>query len=519
MKHKLVVAMSVLGLISTSAFADDTTSVHKHKHHKKHHHRVAHHDYKATGGVAVQQAPMAEAPAPMAAASVSSVILDQMNQETALNKPMPEWFNRIGISGGINIDTGKWGSRSVSNAAYAFYSLGAGSNSSYNLPFLNNINGAGPGANQGNKQGYTGENTKRVSINNAYLNVAADVNDWTKALAVISYNDDSLFYNQAYTSPLDNNTNASTAPAGQNFGSLNQKVTLEQAKVHFGNFDCSPFFAEVGKQFVDFGRYTTHPITASMTEVMSETLRNALKVGFISDMGIHGSVTGFQNGLYKSSDGNNMENTMNYVAALGYAHPDDQLGYDFGAAWMYNALGANDLSAIVANLNTNSAAGTEYNSGNGGYHNRVASVAAYADVNYDAFSLEARYVTVASHFGALDLPKSLQHSGLAAFTPNAGLSTGTATGAKPWAAGVQLGYAFNAWSRNQNVYLGYQASHDSVFLNLPHSRYVVGYGIDVLKNTKLSAEWDHNNAWNVINGGPAGGNSNLFSVRAAVKFG
>src|SRR5271155_3293586 len=123
MKHKLVIAMSLLGLISAPAFADDATAPHKHKHHKKHHHHhVAHHDYKANGGVA-QSAPMAEA-APMMAASMSSVILDEMNQNIGMNKPMPEWFNRIGVSGGINLDTGKWGSRTVSNAAYSYYAFG-----------------------------------------------------------------------------------------------------------------------------------------------------------------------------------------------------------------------------------------------------------------------------------------------------------------------------------------------------------------------------------------------------------
>ena len=60
------------------------------------------------GGLPVQQAPMSE-PAPVATSSLSSTILDGMNQNVGMNKPMPEWFNRIGISGGINLDTGKWG--------------------------------------------------------------------------------------------------------------------------------------------------------------------------------------------------------------------------------------------------------------------------------------------------------------------------------------------------------------------------------------------------------------------------
>lgn len=469
MKHKLVVAMSLLGLISAPAFADNT--MHKHKHHKKHHHHVAHHDYKAMGGMPVQAAPMAEAP--VVVSSATSTILNEMNQNVGMNKPMPEWFNRIGVSGGVNFDTGKWGSRSVTNAALASALAGPSSASTYN------------GGVFGPKNGYTGENTKRFSINNAYLNVTADVNEWTRAMAVLSYTDASLYYDQAYTSFLDNNST--------NFGQTNQTLTLEQAVVNFGNFDCTPFFLEIGKQFQDYGRYTVHPITASMTQALTESLRNSIKLGFITDMGLHGSAYTFQDGLYRNTDNNNRENTINYGAALGYAHPDDQFGYDIGASWMYNMFGVNDVAAIFADTATYA-----------GYHSRVGAVAAYADVNYEAFNVGLRYTTAVQHFSSLDIPKSADH---------------LTTGAKPWAVGVQAGYDFNAWTKNQNVYLGYQASHDSVYLNLPHSRYVVGYKVDVLKNTQLSAEWDHDNAWGVTEGGPNSGNTNLVSVRAAVKFG
>lgn len=463
MNLKLVaVSMSVLGLISSPVFAD---TMHKHKHHKKHHHMV--HDYKASGALSMQAA--MEPVGPMVVAPATSVILDQMNQATTMNKPMPEWFNRVGISGGVNLDGGKWGSRSVTNQAFA---------NAVNLPVSASSYPAI------NKAGYTGENTKRFSINNAYLNVTADVNEWTKALAVVSYMDSSVWYNQAYTSYLNN--------SAANLGNLNQNLTLEQAVVHFGNFECTPFFVEVGKQFLDYGRYKIHPITASMDQTLTETLRNAVKVGFINDMGLHGSVFTFQDGIYKHNDAQTRESSMNYGAALGYASINDHFGYDVGAGYMYNMVGANDVSALLAS-----------NTSYVGFHNHVDAIAAYADLNYDAFTLGARYTQATKRFSSLDLPRSLNH---------------LTTGAKPWAAGVVASYDFDNW-RKQNVYLGYQASHDTVYLNLPHSRYLVGYSIDVLKNTKLSAEWDHDNAWNGSQGGPSGGNSNLVSVRAAVKFG
>ncbi|HVY53088.1 MAG TPA: LbtU family siderophore porin [Gammaproteobacteria bacterium] len=452
MNLKLVaLSMSVLGLISSPVLAD---TVHKHKHHKRHH-QVAHHDYKAMGAM-----PAAEvAPAPMATTSYQSAILDQMGQNVGNPKPMPEWFNRIGVSGGVNLDTGKWGSRTVADRAY--------------------VGTFDPATASLFRAGYTGENTKRYSLNNVYLNVGADVNEWSKAFASLSYTDASYNYSQAYQTTSDSTS----------LYNNNSQVNVEQAYLRISNFDCSPVFFEAGKSFQDYGRYTIHPITRSMTQVMSETLRTSLKLGFITDMGVHGSAYTFQNPV---SEVNTSEKSLNWGAALGYAQPNDQLGFDIGAGYMYNIFGVNDIGNTFAISHT------------GGYHNRVGGLSAYADVNWEAFTVGARYTTALQSFSALDVAENMTH---------------TNSGAKPWAAGLQAGYDFNAWAKNQNLWVGYQVSNQTVFMNLPRQRWSVGYGIDVVKNTSLSAQWDHDVAYSVAQGGPGSGNSNLISVRAAVKFG
>jgi len=47
---------------------------------------------------------------------------------------------------------------------------------------------------------------------------------------------------------------------------------------------------------------------------------------------------------------------------------------------------------------------------------------------------------------------------------------------------------------------------------------LVGYGVDMWKNTSLGAEWDFDNAYSTAKGG-TGNNTNLLTLRAAVKFG
>ena len=446
MKLKLVVAsMSVLGLVSCPVFAAHQS---KHKHHEKVMKQEVRNDYKEDY--------KEMAPAEVCMISASSMTMNEMSQNLGRSIPSPcnpGWFNRVQFSGGINVDLGKFGNRN------------------------------------GN---YMGENYQRFSLNDAYLNVAATINDWTKAFASISYNTASINDPSGalpivgeYSSAYSNNVISGSSSALQ----------LEQAYATIGNFDMSPFFIQIGKQFQDYSRYEIHPITRSLTQVISETLATSLEGGFIAN-GFSGTIFAFDDPLAKVGQTNR---TTNYGAALGYSQPSDQLGWDIGGAYLYNMIGVNDVAYVVNQNNAKVALD------GGGYNTRVGATAWYADVNSGPFVLGVRYTTALQRFNMTDLAKY-------------GLAPST-TGAKPWAAGIQAGYGFDAWSKDQNIYLGYQASREASGLLIPKSRWLVGYGIEMFgKNTSTSIEWDHDMAYSVSNGG-TGDNTNLVSVRQSVKFG
>lgn len=498
MNLKLVVAsMSVLGLVSCPVFAADATTTttttttatadssmtpapavtHHAKH--KHHHKVRHH---------VAPAPVAAEPMPVAAnykdmgalctISQTTMIMEASTQNIGRSLPNPcnpGWFNRIQVSGGLNVDFGKWGNRN---------------------------------------QNYMGENYQRISLNDAYLNIAATVNDWARAFVSISYNTATINAPLAFAPFPATPVNAEYSAAYANnvtAGGANL-VQIEQAYATFGNFDVSPLFFEVGKEFQDFSRYEIHPITRSLTQVMSETLATSAKLGFIVPMGFHGSLFVFDDPLAKVTQ---VPKTTNYGVALGYDAPGDQFGWDIGASYLYNMIGVNDVAYEVNQNNLVSAAAVA------GYNNRVGATALYADVNSGPFSLGARYTTALQRFNcgtliggaaSCDLPE-YGNPLIAAFAKN------PLVGAKPWAAGITGGYGFEGWGRNQNVYLGYQASRQAAALNLPQSRWMVGYGIEAFgKNTDVGIEWDHDMAYNITHGG-FNNNTNLVSIRTSVKFG
>jgi hypothetical protein len=459
MKLKLVVAsMSVLGLISSPVFADTdaaqttttqttttaaapTATVVHHKHHVRHHHYHHHmvnhevaREYKDSGAlvppvVMVQQI------------DTHQVIYDGMGQNYGrARQAMPDWFNRVGVTGGVNFDA-HWGNRS---------------------------------------QGYEGENRQRLALNDAYVNIGATVNDWTKAFVSLSFSN-------------PNGQLAGAPYAGQYsnvYMPVNQ-INLEQGFVTLANYDVSPVFFQIGKQFTDYGRYVIHPLVRTLTQVVTESLQTSAKLGFITNMGFHGDVYAFDN---TARQFNQPHTSTIYGAGLGYDMLSDQLGFDVGVGYMSDLSGVNDINAALGNGYL----------GTGTYVHLVGGIAAYADVNSGPFSIGARYATAIQNFNPNDLSNQY------------GVVIGG--GARPWAADLTAGYGFNAGTKNQNVYLGYQASNNAVNLALPKSRWLVGYNVDMWKNTNLGLEFDHDQAYSSGNGG-TGNNSNTIGARASVKFG
>lgn len=474
MKLKLVVASMSVCLISGPVLADDTTTTtttstttqaatsapattkHKHRHHharKACHHHMAKADYKDMGGMTAQPAPVVEVPR----VDTFQPMMDGMTQNTnrAIH-PSPDWYQRIGITGGANFDA-HWG----------------------NLSF-----------------GYNGENNRRLSLNDVYLNATALVNDWTKAFASLSFNNttgtNTSLYQVLQSRKLGVYSNAYA----------NNRLDLEQGYITIGNFDCSPFFLQLGKQFQDFGRYQIHPIERTMAQVMSETNATSAKLGFATRMGFHGSVYSFDNNLVQVGNGHSQPI---FGAALGFDMPSDQLGFDIGAGYMSNLLGVNDAAASVVTFQTAALANGTGTNVPGTYNNTVGAYNVYGDINSGPFWLGARYTSAIQSFNANTMSTYFQNA-------TAG------GGAKPWAGDITVGYGFNAWCRNQNIYVGYQASNNAVNMLLPKNRWIAGYGIDAWKYTSFGLEYGHDQDYSSGNGG-TGRSSNTIGARAAVKFG
>lgn len=462
MKLKLVVAsMSLLGLVmGPVAFAHTAQKAKTHHHNAKKHH-AKHHRHHIRNAQTADFVPPAR-PEPVTASHSQNETLTMMNQNTNRGMPEPEWFNRIGIGGGVNVDIGKFGAR-------------------------------------GNN--FTGVNTQRLSLNDAYINLTGKINDYANLFASIDYSNPS---DGSVMSPAPGNLGNSYRSARYAHVYRTDELNLEQAFVTLSNYSNFPFFIQIGKRFADFGEYEIHPQTRSLTQVMSETLATSVGGGFILDNGFRGDIYAFDNP--KSEIGESKKAT-NYGVTLGYKHDLDRVNLNLGIGYLNNIIAVNDISEIVSDFNNTAGRGA-------GYTSRVGGGALYADLSTGPFTLGAQYVAALQRFNANDLPKDMGLQNLIvtkAITPDT-------TGAKPWAAGLQAGYKFNAMDRDQNVYVGYQASNEAADLFLPKSRVQLGYGLDLVKNTSLGLEFNHDNGYSVARGGN-GKSYNLVSLRTAVRFG
>lgn len=408
--------------------------------HKRHH--VRHHAHKVVHHVVVTQ---------------------DYKDAGALPAPIVnDWYNRITLDGVMNADV-TWGNRGI---------------------------------------GYMGENNRRISVNNAQINVNANVNEWTKAFIAIAFDDTSGLLSGASTAANPLSIVRRPKPGVyENIKGSTSGANFEQAFFTIGNMDELPVYVRLGKQFLPFGKYNPHEITRSMTNVLSETLHASALLGFETRMGFAGALYAFDNAVRQvaSATSFNSHTKTNYGGVISFAMPSDALGFDVGLGYMYDFTGVQDVAYAVGLYNGSSTAGT------GTYANRVSAGSLYGDVNSGPFSLALRYVTALQRFAAADLPTK-------------GILPAGTNGARPWAADLTGMYKFNAWDRNQNVYLGYQGSQDAVNLYLPRSRIVAGYDVEMWKNTNVGLELNHNNDYSTSDGG-TGNTSNQVHLRVGVKFG
>ncbi len=335
-----------------------------------------------------------------------------------------DWYRRIRMSGMVNVD-----------AVYSGYDK---------IDAVANL-GSNPKADQTQTQ---------IAVSNATMFVDAAMSNWSSAHIGFSY---------------ENHHGQQFAPVMQDDSSSNS-WRVDEAFVTLANFNKMPVYARAGQQYVNFGDYQVHPMFDSYTQLLSETDGPAVTVGFVSPMGVYGSVF-VLDGTTKVDSRNLADN---YGGRVGFGHHAADMGYDVHFDYLRNMADATYVNSMMNN-------GT----GATDVTHRVGAVSAHADFNTGPFDVSADFVNATRHFEGAEL----------GYNPDDLTATDTDAGAEPWATGLHLGYKFRMAGHRSHLVLGYERSGQASAnygktgddgLEMPNTRYSAEYNVNMFRHTDFA---------------------------------
>lgn len=406
----------------------------------------------------------------------------------------PNWSQYIRLSGGLAVDTKLAGSLGDNITPIPAPTSLPAPSSSVTPTAANDATTAGR---------FTGENIQRVGVNDAFLNIDANVNDWTTARLGFTYTNVSNYYDSTARQFAGNGING---------------LSLDQAYVTMANFNEYPYYARLGVQYVDYGMYDLHPITKPFTQVFSEIDDAALQIGLIDANGLRASafllpIPGVKKLDSSDEAGNNTE--LNYGGSIAYAGElqSSAVNYTIKAGYLANIAGLDVWSR-------DNVPGVDINDSQlgGDYHSAVPGLAVNFVVASGPFDASVGYAGAVKSFSDGDVIYQFDENG-------------EGKNAKPNAASLSAGYSFKFWDdRTNRIGLGYDRSWQASPFGLPEHRYSVNYSLDLFKNTSFTLQWDHdvdydkNNVTSITSqdNGTAfatGKNFNVVTARVAVNFG
>lgn len=336
---------------------------------------------------------------------------------------------------------------------------------------------------------FTGVNIKTIGINDAYLNIDGEMNNWLSGRVGLTYNAVSANYNLSALAD-DSATGASTGTA----------LYMDQAYVTVADFDKQPYYLRAGVQYVDFGDYELHPITKSFTQEMTEINDVAVQIGLLDSTGINVSAFMMPTPVTKTNSAghNTNHNQLNYGGSVHYSGPmRGESKFDLEAGYLANIVSVEGFQRY-----DNDSAYTTYSTA-------VPVMFLGAGIQSGPFAVSAKYAEALKSFSDSDAVYYQDDKS-----------------AKPATAELMASYNFKYFENRENtVSVGYARSSEASFMGLPEDRYYVDYSVGLYKNTGLTLQWSHDvdyNSSNLVSTGEdyaTGRNYNVVTARLAVNFG
>lgn len=354
-------------------------------------------------------------------------------------------------------------------------------------------------------------------LNNANLFVDARVNNWVTANMSVVYS--SLSGIPGSTGPYN------IANSFFVYHPLNRTV-IDTAYATIGNFQASPIYFRLGKEYIPFGAYDPYGFVTqeNPTQLFTEITAPAAQLGFIVPNGLYGSLYTFA-GKPKFSDDGSTRRIQNGGVDLGWGFRWFNSKFDINAGYIANIADSNFLSSYYLNQII------EGTTVPGLPNEKVPAWNVNADVTFGPFDVNGHYIqttrSLANPFflsgrSAPDLPV---------------LANPPAQLGKPNVWGLEAGLTFPVMAHQSRVAIGYQkTTHLATFL--PQRRIYADYMVNLAKwfdvGIAIFQDRDYNIGegaitntilgnriqpiGTVIHPGATGNKSTVGQLRASIKF-
>lgn len=300
----------------------------------------------------------------------------------------------------------------------------------------------------------SGDANSDIVLATQEVGVAAQVNDWVSAEAVLLFEEDDtdLEFDIATVTIADPN---------------------------------GPLFASGGMFYVPFGTFETNMISDPLTLEIGEIRESTVLAGFESN-GFTGGVYVFNGDLEKNGD----SQIDNFGAFAGFNQENENTSFAFNIGYITDIGDTDTLQdAIQDNID---AAMVDYD-------DNVGGLSVDGMITYGPFTLIGEYIMATDDFEFNEL----------AFETD---------GAEPEAFNIELGYNFNLASIGMTAAVAYQGTDEAVALELPEERILLGLSAEIFDGTSLSIEWAHDDDYSDSEGGTDEFGGTTITSQLAVEF-
>lgn len=315
---------------------------------------------------------------------------------------------------------------------------------------------------------YEGDSESDIVLATFELGIASQINNWVEVAAALLYEEDET------------------------------DLEVDVAFITIANPEVSPVFLTAGQIYVPFGAYETNLVSDPLNLEIGETRESTLQLGFVAGDFL-GSAYIF-NGDNKIKGENKLGS---WGANLGYAFEDEDRAWALGVGYISD-LGDSDTLQEATNENRVAALDEAIEEGidTTGFSvdptERIGGWTVNAAATFGAFNIIGEYLSATDDFDPISL--SFKDSG-----------------AKPAAWNIEAGFTFPVMGRESVAAVAYQGTRESLALELPKDRWMVGWSIEIFDHTSLSFEWAHDKDYSESDGG-TGKSADTVTAQLAVEF-